>query len=213
MPGRGNPWEQIYVEHGRVFTDVHEDVEGITRLLIDRHAQRVLDLGCGTGRHLVHFARSGFSAHGVDGSPEAVRLAREWLASEGLHAEIHLQDIYEPWPYPNAFLDAVLSVQVIHHARIGAIRRLVGEISRVLKPGGLVFVTVPAVQNQATRFDEIEPGTFIPLDGPERGLPHHFFTVAGLRALFGTFDVDDVRVDSHRHFCLTAFKREALRAK
>ncbi|MGE5837451.1 MAG: class I SAM-dependent methyltransferase [Acidobacteriota bacterium] len=210
MPGRGNPWEQIYVEHGRIFTDVHENIDRITTLLIHRHAERVLDLGCGSGRHLVHFARSGFSAYGLDASPEATRLAHEWLASEGLQADVREQDIYEPLPYADGFFDAVVSIQVIHHARLAAIRRLVGELTRVLKPGGLVFVTVPAVQNQAARFDEIEPGTFIPLDGPEQGLPHHFFTVAELRALFGAFDVDDVHVDGHRHFCLSGFKHQAL---
>jgi SAM-dependent methyltransferase len=210
VPGRGNPWEQIYLESGRVFTSVHEDIERITRLLIDRHAERVLDLGCGSGRHLVHFARSGFSAYGLDASPEATRLAHEWLASEGLQADVRQQDIYQPLPYADAFFDAVVSIQVIHHARIAAIRRLVGELTRVLKPGGLVFVTVPAVQNQASRFDEIEPGTLIPLDGPEQGLPHHYFTVAELRDLFGAFDADAVHVDNHQHFCLSGFKHQAL---
>jgi len=87
VPGRGNPWEQIYVEHGRVFADVHEDVE---------------------------------------------------------RAEVHERNIYEPLPYADGFFDAVVSVQVIHHARIAAIRRLVDEITRVLKPGGLVFVISPS---------------------------------------------------------------------
>ena len=208
--GRNNPWEQIYLERGRVFAGVHEETERIVRLLNDRQAKRVLDLGCGTGRHLVHFARSGFSVHGLDASPEATRLAREWLGSEGLQADVRLQDIYGPLPYPDAFFDAVISVQVIHHARIAAIRRLGGEIARVLKPGGFVFVTVPAAQDQASRFEEIEPGTFIPLDGPEQGLPHHYFTVDELRQLFEGFDVDDVHVDSLRHFCLSAFKTRAL---
>jgi tellurite methyltransferase len=208
VPGRGNPWEQIYLERGRVFAGVHEDVERITGLLIDRHAERVLDLGCGSGRHVVHFARSGFMVHGLDESPEGVRLARESLASQGLQGEVHVRNIYEPLPYADGLFDAVVSVQVIHHARIAAIRRLVDEITRVLKPGGLVFVTVPAVQNQASMFQEIEPGTFIPLDGPEQGLPHHYFTVAELRELLGAFDVDDVHVDEHRHFCLSGFKRQ-----
>jgi tellurite methyltransferase len=213
VPGPGNPWEQIYVEHGRVFAGVHEDIERITGLLIDRHAERVLDLGCGSGRHVVHFARSGFWVHGLDESPEAVRLAREWLVAQGLQGEVQEGNIYEPLPYHDAFFDAVVSIQVIHHARIAAIRQLVSELTRVLKQGGLVFVTVPAVQNQASGFDEIEPGTFIPRDGPEQGLPHHFFTVAELRALFEAFDVDDVHIDGHQHFCLSGFKRQPHPAK
>jgi cyclopropane fatty-acyl-phospholipid synthase-like methyltransferase len=211
VTGQTNPWEQIYLERGRVFAGVHEDIERIIRLLNDRRAEHVLDLGCGAGRHLVQFARSGFSVHGLDASPEATRLAREWLASEGLQAVVRLQDIYEPLPYADAFFDAVVSVQVIHHARIAAIRQLVGELTRVLKPGGFVFVTVPATQNQASTFNEIEPGTLVPLDGPEQGLPHHYFTAGELRNLFEQFDLEDAHVDSHQHFCLSGFKHQPPR--
>jgi SAM-dependent methyltransferase len=206
---RGNPWNDIYSERGRFFTEVHEDIERVTALLAGIHARRVLDLGSGTGRHLVHLARLGFSMYGLDESPEGIRLAREWLASEGLDADVRVRSMHEPLPFTNGFFDGVISVQVIHHAHAAAIRRLVGEMTRVLRPGGLAFVTVPTLRNQATAFEEIEPGTFIPLDGPEKGLPHHYFTLGELRDVFGRFDIEDIHVDEHSHFCLSGFKRPA----
>jgi SAM-dependent methyltransferase len=209
---RGNPWNDIYSERGRFFTEVHEDIERVTALLAGIHARRVLDLGSGTGRHLVHLARLGFSMYGLDESPEGTRLAHEWLASEELNADVRVRSMHEPLPYTNGFFDGIISVQVIHHARMSAIRRLVGEMTRVLRPGGLVFVTVPTLQNQATAFEEIEPGTFIPLDGPEKGLSHHYFTLAELRDLFERFHIEDIHVDEHSHFCLSGFKRPAASA-
>ena len=68
---RQNPWTDIFGERGRFFTEVHEDIERISTLLAGLHAKRVLDLGSGTGRHLVHLARLGFSVYGLDESPEA----------------------------------------------------------------------------------------------------------------------------------------------
>lgn len=202
-----NAWDNIFSEHGRVFTEPHEDIARISELLRGLGAERVLDLGSGTGRHVVHLARLGFSVYGLDESPEATRLAREWLASEGLGADLQVRSMFDPFPYADGLFDAVISVQVIHHARLAQIRRLVREVNRVLQPGGLVFVTVPSLRNQGSAFEEIEPGTFLPLDGPEKGLPHHFFTVDGFRELFAAFDVEDVHLDSHDHYCLSGFKR------
>jgi SAM-dependent methyltransferase len=210
MPG-ANPWNGIFTERGRVFIEVHEDIARLAARLADLRGQRVLDLGSGTGRHLVQFARLGFSAFGLDDSPEGTRLARQWLASERLAADVRVGSMHDPLPYADAFFDAVIAVQVIHHARLSAIRRLVGEIARVLRPGGLVFVTVPALRNQASSFEEIEPGTFLPLDGPEKGLPHHYFSAEELRELFGGFDVDDIHVDGVNHLCLSGVKRSSDR--
>ncbi len=172
-----------------------------------RGTRTILDLGCGSGRHLVQLASHGFEVHGVDSSRHAVRLAREWLESLQLHARVALHDITTPLPYAREYFDAVVSIQVVHHAVSEAIRRIAREIERVTKPKALVFVTVPRSRNQASRFEEIEPGTFVPLDGPEKGLPHHFFTAEELTSLFSRFRLLNLHVDRADHLCFTGTKR------
>lgn len=172
-----------------------------------RGARTVLDLGCGSGRHLVQLASHGFEVHGVDCSRHAVRLAREWLGSKNLSARVVLRDITAPLPYSGGYFDALISIQVVHHAVSETMRGIVREIERVTKPEALIFVTVPRSRNQASRFEEIEPGTLVPLDGPEKGLPHHFLTAEELESLFSQFSPLDLHIDSADHLCFTGTRR------
>jgi SAM-dependent methyltransferase len=206
-------WNEIFKQQGKVFREPHEDVPGVLELLRQRGASNILDLGCGTGRHVVYLARSGFSVFGLDNSPEGLRVTRQWLEEEGLDAGLRLQSMTEKLPYEDGFFDAVISVQVIHHTDIATIREIVQEIARVLKSGGLLFVTVPQLKDGrpysswGASFEQVEAHTFLPLDGPERGLLHHYFTPQELQDVFRSFDIADMHVDSVNHHCVLAFKR------
>ena len=198
-----NPWDHIFKTDGRVFSDPHEDLPGLVETMMERGAIRVLDLGSGSGRHVIHLTRNGFQVYGLDNSPEGLALTNDWLMAENLSADLRLGSMHDPLPYEDAFFDGVISVQVIHHAELAAIRKTVAEITRVLKPGGLCFVTVPKT-NYHPAYTEIEPGTIIPLDGPEKGLPHHYFTPEELRAVFQDFEVIDIHIDAVDHYCMLA---------
>jgi cyclopropane fatty-acyl-phospholipid synthase-like methyltransferase len=200
-------WDRLFARSGRIFNDPHEDMPRLIDLMKRNGTRTVLDLGCGSGRHLVQLACHGFEVHGVDSSPHAVRLAGEWLESRRLRAHVILHDIAASLPYAREYFDAVVSIQVVHHAVSETIGRIVREIERITKPEALIFVTVPRSRNQASRFEEIEPGTFVPLDGPEKGLPHHFFTAEELASLFSGFNQLDLHVDRTDHLCFTGTRR------
>jgi len=102
---------------------------------------RLLDLGCGTGRLLVRMASLGHSVLGVDLSPEMLKAARAKAVDEGLRASFLQANIVE--------LDC-LADQAFDHAAclfstLGMVegsparRRVVRNVFRLLKPGG-VFV-------------------------------------------------------------------------
>lgn len=202
-----NAWNEIFAQRGRVFKEPHEDMLGIVQMLKERGASTILDLGSGSGRHVVYLAQNGFSVFGLDNSREGMKVTRRWLKEEGLTADLRFQKMTERLPYRDAFFDAVVSVQVIHHADIATIRQIVKEVSRILKKGGFLFVTVPKLRNQGETFEQLEPNTYIPLDGPERGLPHHYFNPAELREVFKGYDIEDIHLDSWNHYCMRAFKR------
>ena len=92
----------------------------------------VLDLGCGSGRTLVWNADTGASLTGVDISPFFSREALE-------RAELVLGDVRR-LPIADAAFTKAWSLDVFEHVSLDALREVLGELHRVLAPGGVVFV-------------------------------------------------------------------------
>jgi SAM-dependent methyltransferase len=105
---------------------------------------RVLDAGCGDGRNLRYLLSRGFTCHGVDRDPRAVeivqRLAIE-IASDGAMASGRFRvGELDRLPWADACMDAVICSAVLHFADDAAhFGRMMGELWRVLAPGGLLF--------------------------------------------------------------------------
>ena len=54
---------------------------------------KVLDLGCGGGRHVVPFAKEGFESYGIDFSEEAIKLAKKFADEENVKVDLRVEDI------------------------------------------------------------------------------------------------------------------------
>jgi SAM-dependent methyltransferase len=185
-------WDRIYRREGRVPVEPFARFPELVDVFRERGCSRILDLGCGSGRHVVHLAKDGFQVFGLDVSPTGAGLTREWLVAEGLAAGVVVADMRESLPFRDGAFEGLMSTQVIHHAQVSSIQRTIGEIRRVLRAGGLAFVTVSAQKEAGIEFEEIEPGTFVPLTGPEAGLPHHIFSEEELVKRLEEFVVLDV---------------------
>lgn len=125
----------IYNENDRPLTPYPEK---LSRYLFERFdlkkGDKLLDVGCGRGEFLRGFIRCGLSGFGVDQSraseaycPEAM-LETSDIENEGI-------------PYEDNYFDVVYSKSVIEHFYYP--ERMVGEIHRVLKPGGKVITLCP----------------------------------------------------------------------
>jgi len=102
-------------------------------------APRVLDAGCGTGANLVALERLARPV-GIDLAPHALRFCRQrGLTRTAVASTLEL-------PFPSAYFDVVLSTDVIPHEAITDKAAPMREICRVLKPGGVFFINVPAYQ-------------------------------------------------------------------
>ena len=204
-------WNAIFTKAGKVFETPHPDIERIAKVFLKKKFNRILDLGCGSGRHLVYLSKIGFEVYGLDSSPKALEISRDWLKSEGKNCELKLHRIEEKFPYEDKYFDAIVSIQVIHHNYLKDIIFTIKEMERILIPDGLIYVTFPlfGVGSKLEGWDlkEVEKGTYIPQTGPEEGLPHHFFTESEIYELFESFTISELYVDDTNHRALLAEKK------
>ncbi|MFX1452171.1 MAG: class I SAM-dependent methyltransferase [Promethearchaeota archaeon] len=204
-------WEDIFSEKGRVFIEPHPDMDKLSKIFKEKNIHKILDIGFGTGRHIVFFSKQGFKMYGFDASTKGLELTNKWLAEEGLSAQLVLHKMELKFPYPNTFFDAIISIQVIHHNKMKDILITVSEIERVLKKGGYIFITFPKLENNANfdewKLKEIEDGTFVPQDGQEKGLPHHFFTIDEIYDVFSSFNLLEIYNDGTNHRAILGVKK------
>jgi SAM-dependent methyltransferase len=141
--------------------------------------KRVLDLGCGAGRHCVYLAKNGFDVFGVDASLSALRLARKWSQEENLSVTL-TQATMTHIPFRDCRFDAVISVSVIHHALKADIAKTIGEVHRILKRNGLFSANLTSLNDpRYGTGQKVEAGTFRTLEAFEEKRfeeLHHYFT-------------------------------------
>jgi ubiquinone/menaquinone biosynthesis C-methylase UbiE len=109
-----------------------------TRLMGDLRGKRVLDVGCGTGRGIVNFARDAAFAAGADASLDMLAVATGKTAGR-LRAGF-VNAFAQHLPFRTAAFDMVTSLNFLHLFSIETQRKMVAEMKRVVKPGGVVIV-------------------------------------------------------------------------
>ena len=103
-------------------------------------AAKVLDVGCGTGDFGRHQASPDLEIHGVDADPGAVEEARRFEQAICLNLES------TALPYDDESFDAVLARDILEHVQDPG--RLVREIHRVMRPGGVLVASVVMARPQ-----------------------------------------------------------------
>ena len=136
---------------------------------------RLLDAGCGPGACTWFMAREGFQAFGIDGSPSAIKYAKERLRREGLKADLQVAD-YTSLPWPDEFFDGAIDNVSFYANAVADWQRAVDQVHRVLKAGGAFFTSSFTTNTWGYNTGkEVEPGSFCDIpEGPlyERGLSH-----------------------------------------
>jgi len=217
---RTNQWNRIFMEKGRVFLEPQEEMPRVVKLFKKKGVKKILDLGCGSGRHTVYLAKNGFDVYGIDIAPVGLKMTKDWLEQEGLHAHLELGSFLRKLPYKDNFFGAIVAVQAISHGRIGNIRKLIKEMERVLKPNGFLFVAftqrsgvknwrVGSVYKErfvgddgVSRFEEkrkvLGPRTLVPVEGTEKGLIHYIFDKEAINKEFKDFKIHRLGLDSKK---------------
>lgn len=211
-------WDQIYQEsEAYQYYDLYKPHQAIPRLADFFHSngvKDVLDLGCGAGSNLLNLIESGFSLTGIDQSMEGIVIARQRLLNAGLTANIS-QARFQELPFGDQQFDAIISVQTLSHGYEEDVVKGIAEIERVLKPNGLVFVTVPGrTANGEVRYclvktaRKVSDRVHIPTKGNEAGVPHFIYNKRLLREHFKHFGQVDIWRDDKDYYCFLGRKND-----
>ena len=107
-----------------------------------RPGERVVDIGCGTGKVPVAAAEivaPGGAVSGIDASAEMIAQAEERARQAGADVTFS-QAAMEDLPFPDDSFDVILSCQALHHVPRDAKFAALAEMHRVLKPGGRLLL-------------------------------------------------------------------------
>jgi ubiquinone/menaquinone biosynthesis C-methylase UbiE len=171
---------------------------GIDLYETKKEFNKIIDLGCGNGNHVVFFAEQGFEVSGIDISEEAIEIAKAWLKKRNLEATLMAGDI-ETIPYPDQSFDVVLSHAVLDHVSFEKAKKVMEEIKRVLVPGGYVCISLRSTEDcEFGRGKKVDYHTFVIEEGYEKGLIQHYFDFAEIRQLFKDFKIFDLELHEER---------------
>jgi len=151
---------------------------------------RILDLGCGIGRHIFYANSFGLDAYGIDLSKAAIRTAWEWARREGFlnyREKIKRGDIRK-LPYPNKYFNFAISHAVLDSMSFKIAKEAVSELARVMKKDGLFYCDLISGDDSLhfREFDEEE----VVQTSHERGTIQLYFNFAKIRSLMDSlFDI------------------------
>lgn len=169
---------------------------------------RILDAGCGEGRNLVYFLQEDYEVFAVDRSEQAIHKVRNLaleLNNELPEDQFRLEPV-EKLSFANDTFDVVISCAVLHFAEDERhFQRMVSEMWRVLKPGGLFFARLASNIGMENQVRPLGGNRFELPDGSERYLVdaealHHM-----AEKLHGLFvdPIKTVQVEGQR--CMTTW--------
>jgi|SRR5690554_954559 len=104
---------------------------------------KVLDLGCGIGRHAIAFAQKGFDVVALDNSQEGLNELKKEMEKQELKIKIVQGNYLEPILKKESF-DIIISYNVIYHGYRDDIKKAVKLCKDYLKPKGTLFFTCPS---------------------------------------------------------------------
>ncbi len=118
----------FYLQHFKVYTFVNENVAD----------KQVLDAGCGDGYGSAYLAKKAKFVYGIDYEPEVVAKAQNKYQADNLK---YLPMDALKLEFKDQEFDIVCSFQVIEHIPEELIPRYLGQLKRVLKDGGALYLS------------------------------------------------------------------------
>jgi ubiquinone/menaquinone biosynthesis C-methylase UbiE len=144
-------------------------------------ARRILDLGCGAGRHSVLLGKQGFQVVALDISETALSTLDGRLKAASITNVALVKHDMRELPFIDSYFDGIICTNVLHHGKLVEIKQAIREVQRVMRKGASAFIVALSTADfRKGNGKKLEPNTFVFTQGDERGIVHHFFPRAEL---------------------------------
>jgi ubiquinone/menaquinone biosynthesis C-methylase UbiE len=156
------------------------------RELSSRKKISILDIGCGSGRHVKLFAENRFRVFGIDFSKSAIFNTKNLLRKNNLRAELKCSSMHN-LPFKDNYFDGVLSFGVFYYSDSKGMKKSIKEMYRVLKKGGTGFINIRSTNDyRYGKGKKIEKNTYVLTikDTNELDLKIQFLNRKQLRSYF-----------------------------
>lgn len=188
MKSEGWDWSKIQED---IWDTPSEDVYYLLFRWKKLGKTRLLDLGCGKGRHALFFAKEGFEVYALDISESGINILKEKAQKENLKIFTSVSDMHS-LPYEDKFFDCVLSYHAIYHTNREGLRKVISEVYRVLKTDGEFYVTFNSKYSKSFNNPDnivLEDGTVIKREGIEAGIPHYYLAKEDIFSFMKDFEI------------------------
>jgi SAM-dependent methyltransferase len=182
-------WDIRHQQGKYHWKEPEQSIIDLVPILKEKKLSKILDLGCGEGRHIIYLAQEGFQMYGLDISETAILKAKKWIWQEMQEAVLVDSDMIKI-PYGNNFFDGIIAVNVIYHNCLADIQKTVGEVHRILRPLGLFYLTLNTREADGYGNGEmVEPYAYIHDSHKEDGIIHYYFDEKEARDLLSGFHI------------------------
>lgn len=130
----------------------------------------VLDVGCGQGRNALYLSQRGFTVHGCDLSPVAIKAAKVRVHKKRARVSFQIADLVH-LPYADSSFTVAVCVHMLPYHLRADLTKGVRELRRILQPGGWLYLDLlDHTDREYGHGQQLEPHTFL----DPSGLPLHF---------------------------------------
>ncbi len=153
--------------------------------------KKVLDLGCGVGRHSILLAENGFDVYARDLSQQGIDRLNKIIDRNKLKIITTVSDMLDT-PYDPEQFDAVIAFKSIYHTDDKGIRRVLDNISKILKIGGEALITFNSKNSWSFKNSDnfISDNTIMKTLGHESGIPHFYANKKDIEGLLENFEIE-----------------------
>lgn len=209
MNNQQQQWEESYQNRDNFLFYPHEEVIRFVAKYVRKQTglrefashpgildpARLLDLGCGIGRHVVYGHRMGLEAYGVDLSHVAIETARTWAQEEGIDRveERLVQGDVRRLPWQDDFFSYGVSHGVLDSMHFETAKEAMQELSRVMRPGGLFYLDLVSGDDSAHAREYA--GEEVVESAHEKGTIQSYYNFTKLSALLeGCFEPTEINL-------------------